>query len=183
VQTIDIEVVLATGYAALLIAIAFGLEILARHAHRRSERWRVAGFWYRREHDVWECPAGERLVRVSFDHGSGLARYRAPARACNACSLKPLCTDSPHGREIEHQPDAWLQSELARFHRGMSLTLLLLAAAWLAAEMFRHRRPGELLLLGGVLVPITLLGIQLLSAFVASRRQAREAAAGFQGWR
>lgn len=175
-QTIDIEVVLATGYAVLLVAVAFGLEIMARHAHRRSERWRVAGFRYRREHDVWECPAGERLVRVSVDYSSGLARYRAPARACNACALKPLCTDSPYGREIEHQPDAWLQSELARFHRGMSLTLLLLASTWLVAEMFRHREPRELVLLGGVLAPITLRGAQLLSAFVASRRHARDAA-------
>jgi len=184
VQTIDIEVLLAVGYAVLLVAVAFGLELVARHAHRHSERWRVAGFRYRREHDVWECPAGERLVRVSFDdHGSGRARYRAPARACNACALKPLCTDSPHGREIEHQPDAWLQSELARFHRGMSLTLLLLASAWLVAEMFRHREPRELLLLGGVLAPITLRGAQLLSAFVASRRHARAAAAGSQDWR
>ena len=65
----------------------------------------------------------------------------------------------------------------------MSLTLLLLATAWLVAEMFRHRHLGELLLLGGVLAPITLLGSQRLSAFVACRRQAREAATGSQGWR
>lgn len=182
-QTIDIEVLLAAGYAVLLVAVAFGLEILARHAHRRSERWRLAGFRYRREHDLWECPAGERLLRVSFDYTSGLARYRAPARACNACALRPLCTDSPHGREIDHQPDAWLQSQLARFHRGMSLTLLLLAMAWLAAEMFRHRQPSEHLLLGGLLAPITLLSVQLLSAFIASSRPARNGAAVPQRWR
>ena len=178
----DIEVLLATGYAVLLVAVAFGLEIMARHAHRHSERWRVAGFRYRREHDVWECPAGERLVRVTFEHGSGVARYRAPARACNACALKPLCTDSPHGREIEHQPDAWLRSELARFHRGMSLTLLLLAAAWLVAEMFRHREARELVLLGAVLAPIMLRGVQLVFAFIGSGRHA-PGAAGSQDWR
>jgi hypothetical protein len=183
VQTIDIEVLLAVGYAVLLVTVAFGLELVARHAHRHSERWRVAGFRYRRAHDVWECPAGERLVRVSSDYARGVARYRAPARACNVCALKPLCTDSPHGREIEHQPDAWFGSELARFHRGMSLTLLLLASAWLVAEMFRHREPHELLLLGGVLVPITLRGAQLLSAFADSRRRARDADPGSQHWR
>jgi len=180
VQAIDVEVLLAVGYAVLLVAIASGLEMVARHAHRRSERWRVAGFRYQQRHDIWECPAGEKLTRVAFDYGSGLARYRAPARACNACALKPLCTDSPHGREIEHHPDGWFQSELARFHRGVSLTLLLLASAWLVAEMFRHQKPTELLLLGGVLAPITLLGTQLLSAFVASRRNMRNAAADSQ---
>ena len=122
-------------------------------------------------------------MRVTLDYRTGVARYRAPAHACNACALKPLCTDSPHGREIEHQPNAWLQSELARFHRGMSLTLLLLATSWLVAEMFRHRQPSELLLLGGVLAPITLLGSWLLSAFIASCRQVRDAAAGSRGWR
>lgn len=166
---IDLEVFLAVGYSVLLVAIAFGLEMVARHAHRRSVRWRVVGFQYRHQHDFWECPAGERLLRVAFDHGRRVARYRAPAHACNACALKPLCTGSDQGREIEHQPDAWLESELARFHRGLSLTLLVLAAAWLVAEMFQHQKPVELLLLSGVLAPIALLGSQLLSAFFGSR--------------
>ena len=73
-----------------------------------------------------------------------------------------------NGREVEHYPEAWLQSELARFHRGLSLTLLLLATAWLMAEMVRHRQPAEWLLLGALLAPITLLGRQWLSAFLES---------------
>ncbi len=73
------------------------------------------------------------------------------------------------GREIEHDHDSWLQSELARFHRGISLTLLLFAQPLLVVEMVLHQRPTELLFLGGILVPITPVGTQLLSAFFARR--------------
>jgi len=38
----------------------------------------------------------------------------------------------------------------------------------IVAEMIRHQRTTELLLLGFLLVPITLLGAQLTSAFFAS---------------
>ena len=76
-----------------------------------------------------------------------------------------MCTGSDEGRKIEHTPNAWLQSELARFQHGISLTLLFLAELLLVIEILLHNRPAELLLLGSFLVPITLLGTQRLSAF------------------
>jgi hypothetical protein len=102
------------------------------------------------------------------------SRYRTPAHACNACSMKQICTASDTGREIEHNPDSWLESELSRFHRGISLSLLLLAELLLVAEMIRHQRITELLFLGLLLVPITLLETQLASAFFASRAELRD---------
>jgi hypothetical protein len=60
---------------------------------------------------------------------AALVRYRAPAHICNACSIKHLCTESEGGREIEHNPDSWLESEIARFHRGVSLALPVLGRA------------------------------------------------------
>jgi len=119
--------------------------------------------------DVWECPTGQKLMRVAFDHHRRLSRYRAPAAACNACSLKQLCTGSDRGREIEHSPDSWLQSELARFRRGISLSLLLLAELLLIAELIRHQSATEWLFLGFLLLPLTFFGTQLVSAFFASR--------------
>jgi hypothetical protein len=165
---IDMEVVLAGGYAIFLIIVAFSLEMVARHSHHRAERSRLAGFKYHRQWDVWECPTGQKLMRVAFNHHRRLSRYRAPAAACNACSLKQLCTGSDRGREIEHSPDSWLQSELARFHRGISLSLLLLAELLLIAEMMRHQRATEWLFLGSLLLPLTFFGTQLASAFFAS---------------
>jgi len=169
-QTLDIEVLLAGGYSVFLILVAFSLELLARYSHRRSKQLRVAGFRYHRQHDIWECPTGQHLKPVASDYTRRLVRYRAPAHACNACSIKHLCTESDEGREIEHNPDSWLQSEIARFHRGISLALLFLAALLLVVEMLRHQRPMELLMLSGFLVPIALLGSQLSSTFLAPRR-------------
>jgi hypothetical protein len=85
-------------------------------------------------------------------------------------SIKHLCAESDEGREIEHNPDSWLESEIARFHRGISLALLFLAGLPLVVEMLRHQRPMELLILSGFLVPIALLGSQLSLAFLAPRR-------------
>ena len=169
-QTVDIEVLLAGGYAVFLLLVALGLELLARHSHHRSKQMDVAGFRYHRQHDVWECPTGQQLKPLAADYGQRLVRYRAPAHICNACSIKHLCTASAEGREIEHDPDSWLKSEIARFHRGLSLALLFLAGLLLVVEMVRHERPTELLVLSGFLVPIALIGSQLSSAFLASRR-------------
>jgi len=169
-QTIDPEVLLAGAYAVFLLLVALGLELVARHAHHRSRQMRVAGFRYHRHHDVWECPTGQQLKPIATDYARRLVRYRAPAHICNACSIKHLCTESDEGREIEHHPDSWLESEIARFHRGISLALLFLAGVLLVVEMFRHQRPMELLILSGFLAPVALLGSQLSSAFFAARR-------------
>jgi len=169
-QPIDIEVFLAGAYAIFLLIVVLGLELVARHAHHRSKQMRVAGFRYHRRHDVWECPTGQQLKPIATDYTRRLVQYRAPAHICNACSIKHLCTESEQGREIEHNPDSWLESEIARFHRGISLALLILAGMLLVVEMIRHQRPTELLILSGFLVPIGLLGSRLSSAFLAPRR-------------
>jgi hypothetical protein len=135
--------------------------------HGRLKHFRVEA--RSKEHDVWECPAGQHLKPIATDYERRLVRYRAPAHICNKCSIKHLCTASDEGREIEHHPDSWLQSELARFHRGISLALLILAELLLTVEMIRHSGASELLILGLLLLAITLLAAKHLSAFFASR--------------
>ena len=76
------EVVLAAGYAGLLVAGAFGLEWLSAHTHRRSLRFRTAGFTYHEAEDHWECPEGQHLWPHEFDHERRLVRYRAKAHIC-----------------------------------------------------------------------------------------------------
>ena len=168
--SIDIEVLLAGGYAVFLLLVALGLELLARHSHHRSKQMNVAGFRYQRQHDVWQCPTGQQLKPLAADYGQRLVRYRAPAHICNACSIKHLCTESEQGREIEHNPDSWLESELARFHRGISLALLFLAGLLLGVEMIRHQGSMDLIVLSGLLVAIALVSSRLLSSFLAARR-------------
>ena len=152
------EVVLAAGYAGLLIAGAFVLEWLSAHTHRRSLRYRTAGFAYDEDHDHWECPQGEHLWPHEFDDERRLVRYRAKAHVCNACPLKDACTDSDHGREIVRPLDPWPHSEAGRFHRGIALLMVALGLLIVVVEAVRHHAGLELALLAGVLVAGALAG-------------------------
>jgi hypothetical protein len=62
--------------------------------------------------------------------------------------------------------DSWVESELRRFHRGISLALLLLATVILIAEAVRHAKPRELFLVGCLLVPVSLAETKLLASFL-----------------
>ncbi len=59
---INPTVFLAAGYALFLLAIAGGLELLARNSHNHSQRFRTAGFTYHKHLDVWECSPGQHLL-------------------------------------------------------------------------------------------------------------------------
>lgn len=162
------EVLMAAGYALFLIVVAAALEWLAWHSHRRSEQMRVTGFKYREEFDHWECPTGQLLRRHATDHQRRIVRYRAPAHACNACHVKIDCTDSAEGREIERRPDTWLESELRRFHRGISVTLLLLAGSILVAEVLRYNQTRDMLVLGALLIAVGAAGVRLFWELLAN---------------
>jgi hypothetical protein len=156
------EVVLAAGYAALLVCGAFVLEVLSAHTHRRSLRYRTAGFAYDGTHDHWVCPQGEHLWPHDFDRERRLVRYRAKAQVCNACVVKHRCTDSDTGREVVRPLDPWPHSEAGRFHRVIALMLVALAALVLAVEVARNHTAVEALLLAGLLVPVALAARWLL---------------------
>ena len=161
------EVLLAAGYAALLVTGAFVLEGLSAHTHRRSLRYRTAGFSYDETHDHWVCPDGQYLWPHEFDHERRLMRYRAKASICNGCLLKDACTDSDLGREIVRPLDPWPHSEAGRFHRGISLMLVGLAALLLLAESARHHQPSEAGLLVALLAVAAAAGLRLLRDFRA----------------
>jgi hypothetical protein len=141
------EVVLAAGYAGLLVTGAFVLEWLSAHTHRRSLRYRTAGFTYDQTQDHWQCPEGQHLWPHEFDHERRLVRYRAKAHICNACPRKAACTDSDRGREIVRPLDPWPHSEAGRFHRTISLLMVALGALILVVEATRHHQPPEAALL------------------------------------
>lgn len=161
---VNTEVLLAAGYAVFLVAIALALEAAARFVHRRAQRFRVSSFTYHSRLDIWECPAGERLFPTE-PH-----RYRAPAQTCNACSLKHACTDSHSGREIVISPLDWLETEIGRFHRGMSMGLLVLVGWLVGFEALRHCDPDDLHVLGAVLMIAATLGVHLLKAMLQAKR-------------
>ena len=166
---IHIEVLLAASYTAFLVGVAFVLEWLARHSHRRAEHYRNSGFVYRQSLDLWDCPAGRQLTLIEVDYEHRIVRYRAPARACNSCSLKINCTDSDEGRLLESRLDSWLESELRKFHRGISLVLLFLATTILLIEMARHAAPREVLVIVILLLPICVAETKLFTSFFNQR--------------
>lgn len=137
---------LAAGYAGLLLVVAAGLEWLARHTAARAERYRTAGFSYHPEHDLWVCPRDEPLWPYEVDRDKRLVRYRARPTVCGACPVRHDCAGSATGREIVRPIDPWPHSEAGRFHRGVSVTLTVLAMAFLATATAAHHRGPEMAL-------------------------------------
>jgi hypothetical protein len=158
---IHIEVLVASGYALFLVAVAACLERLGRHAHQKSRQYQTAGFTYRQHLNMWECPAGQYLKLWAFDSQRRVAEYRAEAKSCNSCSLKKECTNSDEGRRLEHPLDSWLQSEIIRFHRGISLTVLFLAALILSLEVVLETAAIDLVVLLTAMVPVAIAATRL----------------------
>jgi hypothetical protein len=158
---VSIEYVLMLGYAIVLAIVALLLEIAARHAHKRSLNTSTVGFTYHPERDVWQCPRDQHLFPVFSDSAKGVVVYRAPASACNTCPSKAACTDSNDGREIERRTTNGLEYGMQRFHRAMSLTLLLLASAMLVTELLRADGLYPRLVLGSVLTAFCIVMWQL----------------------
>lgn len=150
------EVLLVGGYAGALVLGAFVLEWCSAHTHRRSLRYRTAGFRYDEAHDHWQCPEGQHLWPHEFDAERRLVRYRAKAQICNGCPRKADCTDSDRGREIVRPLDPWPHSEAGRFHRAIALLMIGLAVMVLAVEGVRHHEPAEAALLGALFVVASL---------------------------
>jgi hypothetical protein len=164
-MTIHPEVLLAVGYAIFLLSAALGLDLLARHSHARSERYRTAGFTYHPSHDAWICPEDQMLLRSEVDHGRRLIRYRGRPQICNHCPSKTDCTDSDEGREVVRAMDPWPHSEAGRFHRGISLAVALIAGLILTAESTRNHAPLELAVIVAALVVVALAAWHLHAAF------------------
>ena len=104
---------------------------------------------------------GARLQMAEIDHELRVMHYRAPARTCNGCSMKPDCTDSDNGRTISVPMDPWVGTAIGRFHRGISLAVLVLAGLILAIELIRHYHGMELLVLVTAMIIVSLLGLNL----------------------
>ena len=165
---VAVESLLAASYAIFLCAVAFGLDALAKHSHRRSELYRTAGFSYDSQHDAWECPEGERLHWIETDLELRLARYRARAHICNACPRKGDCTDSDTGRELTRALDPWPHSEVGRFHRGIAVAIVGFGILVIGAGAVLHHASSDLAVLGAALLLSTLVGLYLLADFRSS---------------
>lgn len=171
-QSLSLEYMLMLAYAVLLGVVAILLEFAARHAHRRSMSISTTGFTYHADKDMWKCPEFQHLFPVLVDHAKGSVIYRAPASACNACRCKSHCTDSNNGREIERKTMRNLQFGMQRFHRAMSVTLLVLASLILVVELFREDEVYPRIVLATVLIVFSMVGLRLSKALFAKTEEA-----------
>lgn len=60
-------------------------------------------FRYDQADDSYTCPAGQKLVRTQFRSDKDAYRYTAPAKVCNSCPARGLCTKSKKGRSVSRQ--------------------------------------------------------------------------------
>jgi hypothetical protein len=162
------EVFFVAGYAVFLLTASIVLDLLARHSHLRTERYRTAGFTYHHKSDAWIRPEDQILTRSEVDYERRLIRYRGRPQICNHCPAKADCTDSDDGREVVRAIDPWPHSEAGRFHRGISLSLTAVATLILTAELVRNHGPLELLVLGAALAVTATLARHIHKAFRAS---------------
>ncbi len=66
----------------------------------RTEFFSADRFRYEAERDVYICPAGKELHFFHAHSTERQRRYRARAKDCNHCPLKPDCTTSKQGRSL-----------------------------------------------------------------------------------
>lgn len=164
---ITIEFILMLGYAIFLALAALLLELAARHAHRRSLALSTAGFTYHPERDIWLCPEEQHLFPVFSDWSKKTVVYRAPAAACNRCRRKDSCTDSKNGRQIERKTSSGIEYGMQRFHRALSITLMVLACSLLLVELFRAHGLYPQGVLAGMLVLFAIIVMRLSTTLIA----------------
>jgi transposase len=79
-------------------------------------------FKYYEEKDVFICPSGKELRRITYDKRNRRWHYRARGSACRLCSLKSVCSPNTKYRSIVRHEDQeyvekslnWLESPSAK---------------------------------------------------------------------
>jgi hypothetical protein len=135
------ELWILLGYIALVLLGARLMEALARLHFERGRRYGELGFNYDSLRDRYECPVGESLSLHSVDTANRLAVYRAPARACGDCVRKAHCVPHADARTIFRSLAAWAETDVAWFHRRLSI--LMFAAGALLCGIRLWRFGGE----------------------------------------
>jgi hypothetical protein len=152
------------GYASVLLVIALAMGWAARTSHDRILRTKTIGFRYHLHLNAWQCSEGTFLWHHETDEAARVVQYRAKGEICNACSLKSVCTDSDDGRTLLRPLDGWPHSEMARFQRVLSLSLMILAGMLCAVELARQ---------GDVRIQVAFGSGAALSVFLAHREWQR----------
>ncbi|MFQ6484543.1 hypothetical protein [Brachybacterium epidermidis] len=162
-SAIELPVLLAGGYAVVLLLVAYGIDLLAKRAHAANDEQQTQGFVYHEDHDAWLCPEDQWLWPKSFDPDNRVMRYRGSPLVCNSCPVKDSCTTSDDGREVGRTVDAWPSSESARFHRGIACAVSVLAVVFPVVTAFTVQHWLSQVVLLGIAGVVALAGLPLWS--------------------
>ena len=164
-MTLGLEQVLLLAYLVLLWVGGWVLEVLARAHFHRAERYAHHGFSYDAELDRYECPQGELLTLDTLDDRNKLAIYKAPAASCNDCVLKAFCTPHDEGRRVYRSLAEFHETDVGRFHRRLSLTIVAVALAFAVGGVVAYwGTPGEWLQVVAAGIGIVLLWLDVRDA-------------------
>ena len=100
-------------------AITTHMGDVASKVHRGSDQgiFGDEAFTYDAVHDLYRCPAGQTLKPRRLNPIRRTLEYKAPARVCAACVLRPRCTRSHHGRTVQrHEKQTALNVAHAQAH-------------------------------------------------------------------
>ncbi len=74
-------------------------------------------FAYDAERDLYKCPAGETLLPRTDNKARHLTVYKPDAGTCEACELRPRCTENKTGRQVlRYYDEAYV--DRVRAYRG-----------------------------------------------------------------
>jgi hypothetical protein len=164
----DLEVWLLLGYAAAVLTAARVTEALAAAHFRRARRFAEQGFHYDERADHYRCPHGKRLSLHVIDSTDRVAAYRAPASSCARCPSKAACTPHDEGRHIYRPLAEWAETDVGRFHQGVSVLMAASGSAVSLVAMLRWSdKPG-----------MGLLALAFVVSAAAAWRDARQLCAG-----
>lgn len=111
-----------------LIAHLADLSTAQREGGQRTDFFGPDQFRYDPQSDRYRCPAGQVLTKWQPRPEKGGWQYKAPARVCAQCPLRPQCTDAKHGRRVQ------------RLHRQEELDALRAQSASPQGRADRKRR-------------------------------------------
>ena len=83
---------------------------------RRPGFFAQADFIYDAERDEYRCPQHQPRKRETAKYSEEVVVYRAPAATCNACPVKPTCTESEHGRIVHRSFHADYLEKVRGYH-------------------------------------------------------------------
>lgn len=155
----DPTVWLICGYAAFLLAAAWGIDVLGRRSAERSASWRTGNFVYHPDNDAWKCHEDKWLWPASFDPDKRVIRYVGQHEICGRCPVKDACSPSPGPRELTRQLDPWPFSEAGRFQRGIALAVAVVGVVLPAGALVGSHGPLDAVVLGTTIAVLLGAGV------------------------